>query len=212
MPKRIADTTDLSSLRQVKTPEAPARRDESYDSKVAQAVAMINWKTQGLRDQTKESRRLNVLSEILSDRLREEIREKLGASYSPNAGVDGSDALEKYGFISAMSIGKPEDLEKLLDVILNIGDKLAAKGATADELDRALKPTLAAMDKTLRDNSYWLSTVMMRCQEKPEILDLARNRKADYESISLDEINALAKQYLGKDNALKITIQSKAEK
>jgi zinc protease len=153
-----------------------------------------------------------VLSEILSDRLREEIREKLGASYSPNAGVDGSDALEKYGFISAMSIGKPEDLEKLLDVILNIGDKLAAKGATADELDRALKPTLAAMDKTLRDNSYWLSTVMMRCQEKPEILDLARNRKADYESISLDEINALAKQYLGKDNALKITIQSKAEK
>jgi zinc protease len=212
LPKRIADTTDLSSLRQVKTPEAPARRDESYDSKVAQAVAMINWKTQGLRDQTKESRRLNVLSEILSDRLREEIREKLGASYSPNAGVDGSDALEKYGFISAMSIGKPEDLEKLLDVILNIGDKLAAKGATADELDRALKPTLAAMDKTLRDNSYWLSTVMMRCQEKPEILDLARNRKADYESISLDEINALAKQYLGKDNALKITIQSKAEK
>jgi zinc protease len=212
LPQRTADPTDLSPLRQVKTPDAPARRDETYDSKVPQAVAMINWKTKGLRDNTKESRRLNVLSEILSDRLREEIREKLGASYSPNAGVDGSDALEKYGFISAMSIGKPEDLEKLLDVILNIGDELAAKGATADELDRALKPTLAAMDKTLRDNSYWLSTVMMRSQEKPEILDLARNRKADYESISLDEINALAKQYLQKDNALKITIQSKAEK
>jgi zinc protease len=153
---------------------------------------------------------LNILSEILSDRLREEIREKLGASYSPNAGVDGSDALEQYGFISAMSVGKAEDLEKLLEVIITIGDELATKGATADELDRALKPALAAMDKTLRDNSYWLSTVMMRCQEKPEILELARNRKTDYESINLDELNALAKQYLAKDKALKITIQSKS--
>jgi zinc protease len=210
LPKRVVDPTDLSALRVVKTPDAPARRDETYDSKVAQAVAMVNWKTKGLRDNTKESRRLNILSEILSDRLREEIREKLGASYSPNAGVDGSDALEQYGFISAMSVGKAEDLEKLLEVIITIGDELATKGATADELDRALKPALAAMDKTLRDNSYWLSTVMMRCQEKPEILELARNRKTDYESINLDELNALAKQYLAKDKALKITIQSKS--
>jgi zinc protease len=194
----------------VKIPRPPTRLDTSYESKVAQAVSIANWKTKGLRDQQKESRRLNVLAEILSDRLREEIREKLGASYSPNASLDGSDALEGFGFLSATSVGKPEDLEKLTEAALAIGEELATQGATEDELDRALKPTLASMDKTLRDNSYWLSTVLARSQERPINLDLARNRKEDYESITLTEINALAKQYLKKDNAIIVTIQSKA--
>jgi zinc protease len=209
LPARVASTDDMSALRQVKSPTPPTRLDTSYASKVAQAITITNWKTKGLRDNQKESRRLNLLAEILSDRLREEIREKLGASYSPNAGLDGSDALENMGFLSAMSVGKPEDLEKLTEAALTIGDELATGGATADELDRAIKPMLAGMDKTLRDNSYWLDTVMQRSQEKPINLDLARNRKADYESITLEEINALAKQYLKKDNAIITTIQSK---
>lgn len=212
LPARVADTTDLSALRKVKSPTPPTRLDTSYDSKVPQAVTVTSWKTKGLRDNQKESRRLNVLAEILSDRLREEIREKLGASYSPNASLDGSDALEDFGYLGAMSVGKPEDLEKLTEAALTIGEELATQGATADELDRALKPTLAAMDKTLRDNSYWLGTVLSRCQEKPINLDLARNRKADYESITLEEINALAKQYLQKNNAIIVTIQSKSAK
>ena len=211
LPARAAVATDLSALRQVKIPTPPARLDTSYQSKVSQAVAITNWKTKGLRDNQKEARRLNVLAEILSDRLREEIREKLGASYSPNAGIDGSDALENYCFISAASVGKPEDIEKLSQVALTIGQELADQGATADDLDRALKPTIASIEKTLRDNSYWLGSVLQRSQEKPEVLELARNRKADYESITLDEINALAKQYLKKDNALNIIIQSKPE-
>jgi zinc protease len=209
LPARTPDTADVSALRQVKSPAPPTRLDTTYQSKVAQAISVTNWKTKGLRDNQKESRRLNLLAEILSDRLREEIREKLGASYSPNAGLDGSDALENMGFLIAMSVGKPEDIEKLTEAALTIGEELATGGATEDELDRARKPMLASMDKTLRDNSYWLATVMQRSQEKPINLDLARNRKADYEGITLEEINALAKQYLKKDNAIITTIQSK---
>ena len=153
---------------------------------------------------------MNVLAAILSDKLRVEIREKLGASYSPNAGFDGSDALDDFGYVSAMSVGKPEDLGKLTETITTIADKFATEGATADELDRALKPTLASIEKTLRDNTYWLATVMKNCQEKPASLELARNRTADYESIKLEEINALAKSFLKKDNAISINIQSKA--
>ena len=211
LPARVADATDLSALRQVKSPAPPARLDTTYESKVSQAFVFTNWKTKGLRGNQKEARRLNVLAEILTDRLREEIRERLGASYSPNAGIDGSDALENFCFINALSVGKPEDLEKLSQAALTIGQELAEKGASEDDLDRSLKPTLAGIDKTLRDNSYWLGNVLQRCQEKPEVLELARNRKADYESITLAEINALAKQYLSQENAITITIQSKPE-
>ena len=210
LPARAAASADLAPLRKVTMPTAPVSKNLSYDSKVPQAIVICNWKTRGLRDNQKEARRMNVLAAILSDRLRMEIREKLGASYSPNAGFDGSDALDDFGYVSAMSVGKPEDLGKLTETITTIADKFAAEGATADELDRALKPTLASIEKTLRDNTYWLATVMKNCQEKPASLEFARNRTADYESIKLEEINALAKSFLKKDNAISINIQSKA--
>ena len=70
-------------------------------------------------------------------------------------------------------------------------DELARQGATADELDRALKPTLGMLDQSLRDNGYWLRTVMGQSQADPARLDLARTRDADYRSITLEDINGL---------------------
>ena len=153
------------------------------------------------------TRGANILGEILGDRLREEIREKLGASYSPFAGADGSDALDGFGYMVSQSVGKPEDMQKLLDTMRDLADKLATEGASDDELDRALKPTLGMLKKSLRDNSYWLNTVMSKSQSDPERLDLARNRDEDYQSITLSEINALAKKYMAAENALLITIK-----
>jgi zinc protease len=152
---------------------------------------------------------LNVVSEIYGDRLREEIREKLGASYSPNAGVGGSDALLGMGYLIGQSIGKPDDIPLLLTTMETIARDFSEKGATQDELDRALAPTLSNLEKTLRDNSYWLSTVLSQSQSDPEKLELARIREKDYRSIKLGEINALAKKYYAPGNLHKISILPK---
>jgi zinc protease len=159
-----------------------------------------------MRGNIPEVRRLNVLSEIYGDRLREEIREKLGASYSPNAGAGGSDALEGFGYLIGQSIGKPDDIPLLLTTMETIATEFSEKGATQDELDRALAPTLSNLEKTLRDNSYWLSTVLSQSQADPEKLELARSRDKDYRSITLDDINALAKKYYAPGNLHKISI------
>ncbi len=149
-----------------------------------------------------------MLGDILGDRLRAEVREKLGASYSPNAGASGSDALDGVGYIMTQSIGQPKDLELLHKSMVSLADKLAKEGATPDELERSLKPLLSSLEKTKRDNGYWLNTVMSRCQEDPKRLDLARNRDTDYKTITLAEINDLAKKFLSEDKVLSVTIQS----
>jgi zinc protease len=195
--------------RSVGFPIPPSEKTFSYESKIPQAAATAVWKTDGMRSNIPEVRRLNVLSDIYGDRIREEIREKLGASYSPNAGVGGSDALEGYGYLSGQSIGKPDDIPLLLTTMETIATELSEKGATQDELDRALAPTLSSLEKTLRDNSYWLSTVLSQSQTHPEKLELARTRDNDYRSITLGEINALAKKYYTPDNLHKISILPK---
>lgn len=207
LPARAAAPAALADARKVRFPNAPAAKSFTYQTKIPQGIATTLWKTAGVRGNQKEFRRLNILGEIYGDRLREEIREKLGASYSPNAGADGSDGLEGYGYLIGQSIGKPQDLELLLKTMRDLADNFANKGATADELDRALKPILGQLDKSLRDNNYWLTTVMSQCQSDPSRLELARGRDADYRSITLKEINALAKKYLGGENALLVEIK-----
>ncbi len=207
LPTRAPAAAPLADARKIDFPNAPAAKTFTYESKIPQGVATTLWKTAGARGNQKEFRRLNILGEIYGDRIREEIREKLGASYSPNAGASGSDALDDFGYVIAQSIGKPEDLELLLKTMRDLADKISTEGATADELDRALKPTLGQLEKSLRDNSYWLATVMSQSQADPKRLELARTRDADYRSITLAEINALAKKYLKAENALLVSIK-----
>ncbi len=207
LPVRASAPPALPEARKIQFPNAPAAKTFTYESKIATGIATTLWKAVGVRGNQKEFRRLNILGEIYGDRLREEIREKLGASYSPNAGASGSDALEGVGYIIGQSIGTPKDIELLLKTMRDLADTFSTEGATADELDRALKPTLGQLDKSLRDNNYWLSTVLSQSQSDPKRLDLARGRDADYRSITLAEINALAKKYLGGGNALLVSIK-----
>lgn len=202
-------STNTIHKRSVNVPKPPTEKTFTYESKIPQAIATTIWKTDGLRNNLKEHRRLNVLSDIFGDRLREEIREKLGASYSPNAGASGSDALEKFGYLIGQAVGKPEDIPLLTETMSTIANQLAEKGATQDELDRSLAPIVASLEKSLRDNSYWLATVLSQSQSEPYRLDLARQRDADYRSITLTEINDLAKKYFPTSNLHKISILPK---
>lgn len=195
--------------RSIAFPKTPGENTFTYESKIPQAIATAIWKTPGFRGNIPQFRRFNVLSDIYQDRLREEIREKLGASYSPNAGATGSDALEDFGYLIGQAVGKPEDITLLLETMETIATELSEKGARQGELDRALAPTLSQLEKSLRDNSYWLSTVLSQSQEKPERLELARDRDDDYASINLEEINALAKEYFAPNKLLKISILPK---
>ena len=208
---RETEKPALPAARKVKFPKAPAEKTFTYDSKIPQGTALVVWKTEGLRNNTKLFRRLNILGEILSDRLRKEIREKLGASYSPNAGPGGSEGLEGYGFLMAESVGKPEDTKRLTDVAATLAAELAEKGTDTDELDRARKPMLAQIEKAKRDNTYWLGTVLSQSQELPERLDLIRGRDADVASITPKELGEIAKKYLVEKNALKIQLRSEAK-
>ncbi len=205
-PRRLAPPA-LTAARILQFPTSPADKTFTYDSKISQASAVTIWKGPGVRGNQKLFRRFNILADIYGDRLREEIREKLGASYSPNAGAAGSDAFEGIGYVMGESVGKPEDLALLLKTMRDLADEFAKTGATADELDRALEPTFGQLTKSLRDNKYWLTTVMSQCQLDPKRLDLARTRDADYHSITLEEINALAKKTMVAENALLVSIK-----
>ncbi|MFK7912047.1 MAG: M16 family metallopeptidase [Akkermansiaceae bacterium] len=213
LPKRSDKKPSYSEERKLKNlPTPPLEKRYTFESRVPTGSAMVSWKATGLdKGSIGNVRRMGVLSSILSNRMREKIREELGEAYSPYAGFQPSDAHPELGYMLAVSPGKPEQAERVGKIIIEIADKLAREGATEDELKRAVAPRLSELKKTLRQNSYWLGTVMSKSQEQPYRLDWARERDEDYAAMKLDEVNALAKQYLGKHNAFRFEIIPEAK-
>ncbi len=194
------------SLRRVKFPNAPATKNYRYESKIPQAAALVVWQTEGRRDNHEGFRRLKLLSDVLRDRLRETIREELGASYSPYAEATGSTVLEDFGFIIAQNTCDPEDAETLANTSIELAAVLADKGISEDDLERAREPTLAEVRKAQRENAYWLDSVLSGLSREPEKLELARTLLDDLASITVAELNRLAARHLAAENALKVVI------
>ena len=195
------------NLRLINIPKTPVTKHFGFESKVPTGLAIVGWKAEdNTQRDVKLSRRMSILSEVLSDRMRVKLREELGDAYSPGAATQLSETYKNVGFVLAYSPVKPSDIDKVSEVIIELGDTLAKEGATEDELKRALTPRIGILAKTLRQNSYWLSNVVAQAQTRPDKLDWSRGRDADYKSISLDEINTLAKNYLSRDRSLSVKI------
>lgn len=199
---KVADT-----LRVISVPETPITKKFGFESKVPTAIAIVGWKAEdNVKQDVKLARRASILGEVLSDRMRIKLREELGDAYSPRASTQLSSTYKNVGFVLAYSPVKPEDLDNVGKVILELGDKLANEGASEDELKRALTPRIGMLSKSLRQNSYWLGNVVAQAQTRPYTLEWARGREADYKAINLADINALAKKYLTRDRSMLIKI------
>lgn len=159
-----------------------------------------------LKETIGEARRINILANILGDRMRIKLREELGKAYSPGTNTDLNSAFENKSYLLAISPGKPEDMEELSSAIIALANELAEKGATQDELTRALEPILSSLAESRKTNSYWLGSVLSQPQQKPYKLDWSRSRETDYKAISLKDVNTLAKKYLSKNNAAQFII------
>ena len=117
-----------------------------------------------------------------------------------------SDTYDEYGLFYGMVGVDPERRREVADVVVEIASALHTDGVTEDELERALKPTLTSLRTALRDNGYWLGSVMANSQEDPERLEWARHMVTDYESIRVEEIAELAREYLDPESALRIFV------
>ena len=167
----------------------------TVDTKIPKGLLVVAFPTDDIWNISR-TRRLAILAEIFSDRLRERVREKLGAAYSPFAYNRPSRAYRGYGVFQAHIQAAPDDLLTIEREVKAIASSMAENGVTDDELKRALEPTLTSIKDLRRQNRYWLNTVLSGSRAHPQQIDWSRSIMADYASITTSEISALARKYL----------------
>jgi zinc protease len=180
------------------------------DTQIPKAMVVAAWQTDDFWDISR-TRRLSVLADVFSDRLRERIREKLGATYSPYAFNLASRAYPGYGVFQAYVNVAPKKTDAVLAQVKAIAADLAHHGITADELKRAIDPILTSIKEMRQTNGYWLNSVMTDAGRHPEQFEWARTFEKDYAAVTVEDIASLAATYLTPARAAVVIIEPKTK-
>lgn len=176
------------------------------ETQIPKSLVVVAYPTEDFWD-IQRTRRLSVLGDIFSEKLRERIREKLGASYSPHAYNLSSRAYPGYGTLQAFVNTDPLIADDVAMEVKNIAREIARDGVTEKMLTRSLEPILTSLKDMRRSNPYWLRSVLTGSRLHPIQLDWSRSMTADYARITAEEISEMARKYLRPDRAAQIVIR-----
>ena len=181
---------------------------ETHTGRADQGVALVAWPTTDFWSDPQGARINGVLGRVLQLRLTETLRLKEGVTYSPNAGAVSSSVFPRYGYIDAEMEAPPPKLDGFFVDVAEIAADLRDKPVTADELERAKKPAIEALEKAAATNEYWLDG-LAGAQADPRRLDALRSAEASLERVSADDVQKAAKTWLRDDTAWKLEVKPK---
>ena len=187
---------------------APGTVTRSHGGREDQALAFIAWPTAGFYADQRQTRGLNLLSQIIQLRLNAEIREKQGAAYSPNASHVASQDSQGYGYMAAQIETPPTLVEGFYRDVMRIAQNLRDGPVEQDELQRARKPLIENIQRQrASSNEWWLGT-LSKVQEQPARAESIRIGLEQYAAITPAELQQLARKYLVEPKAWKMTVVS----
>lgn len=176
-----------------------------YDTTDPKALAVVYWPTTDF-SQVSEVRRLFVLAKLLGSRVLERVRNNQGLTYTAQGEHAPSQAFPGFGFLYALVDAPPDKARALAEEIRSIGGALYRDGLTEDELERARNPVVSELKRLLRTNSYLLSAVVSGSQEQPQKLLRATSSVQELQSLTVEDLKAVAHRYLMPEDALPVII------
>ncbi len=196
LPVRKAEASDYATARSASWTKTSGSFDIAHKGEQNQLGWRRSWITTGDDDQ-RTTQTMDLLARIVTVRLIDELREKLGATYGGSANSSMSKTYPGRGIFSISTNGDPKDLtaiEAAADVIIA---ELVAAPADADLFERARKPVLESYADWRKRNDTWIG-VAAEAQSNPDRLNRFRNSEDSFKSITADDVWKLAKKYLAR--------------
>lgn len=170
-----------------------------------QAAAVIAWPSGGGVDALREGRQLEILTQLFNNRLLEALRERAGASYSPQVFSRWPADIASGGRITALAQLEPEFVPVFFAEADRIAKDLAANPPTADELERVTEPLGQLIRRASTGNQFWLYNLEGAAFD-PRRVGLLRTLLADYSQTSPQAMQFLADRYLANGAPYRLAI------
>jgi zinc protease len=206
LPKRAS--TKPKAVNGVRFPSATTEPVAlKHNGRPDQALAVIAWPTLGMYQDLKRARSVNILQDIIQNRMVDEIRVAQGATYSPQGESRPSEVYPGYGILVNFVETPPSKVDSYFTTAKRITADLRDHPPTADELARALNPRLERIIKAQQTNGYWVGRLAGSILD-PKRLTLIRTTLPDYRKVSAKDVQRAAKAYLSPRTEWRLVITS----
>ena len=180
-------------------------------SSIDKSLVVMAWPTADFWD-IGRTRRLHMLASVFDDRLRKVIREKLGATYSPEVYSSGSRVYKDYGLLMVQMTVEPGREKVIADEVLKVAEDLRLRGVSGEELERAKAPMMTSLKDAVRSNPYWLNSVLIQSSQHSQQLSWPTTILSDFESVTTEELAQLAARYLKRENVAVARVEPEERK
>ena len=170
-----------------------------------QAAAAVAWPTGGGVEGLRESRQLQILSDLFNNRLLDEMRERTGASYSPQVANEWPEDVASGGSIKALAMVRPQDVPAYFAATDQIVRDLTTTLVTPDELSRVVEPLKQSISRASTGNTFWLWQLEGASTDARRVA-LLRTLLSDYTQTTPEAMQALARKYFAQRAPFKLAI------
>jgi zinc protease len=170
-----------------------------------QAAGIVAWPTGGGMAGIAESRQLEILSQLFSNRLLDALREKLGQAYSPQVANDWPTDMDGGGRIFAIAQLDPKAVPVFFATADEIAADLAAKPPSDDELARVTGPLRQQLTRASTSSAFFMY-MLEGATEDPRKVRSVRTLLADYTQTTPAAMQALAQKYLLRSKSWRVAV------
>lgn len=170
-----------------------------------QSAAAVVWPSGGGVASIRESRQIEILTQLFNNRLLDALREQAGASYSPQVFSNWPVDVASGGRITAIAQLEPEFVPIFFAEADKIARELAVNPPTADELTRVTEPLGQMIRRASTGNQFWLYNLEGAAFD-PQRAVLLRSLLADYTQTTPELMQYLAERYLAQGKALRLAV------
>ncbi len=204
LPAREADFGSYAGQRQRPFTSDHSLRQITHTGPKDQALIQIVWPTRDDSD-PQEKQVLNLLQRITRIQLTENLRQRLGRSYSPTASSEPSRVWKNYG---TFAITASVDVASVDIARKVIGETVAAlrdAPPSEDLMQRARQPLLESIDNALKTNGGWMG-IVARAQTQPDQIERHLHARERLLAVTPAMVQASARRYLGEAAAVPVVV------
>lgn len=195
----------------VPDPPTTASEETIYRGQDEQATTWIEFT--GITDPSLENQVvLEILQNVVELRLTDELRERLGGTYSPSVGGNISKLPDNAYFLRIRYGSDPKRVDELREVTWQNLQEIEEGGPTEEEFSKTVEQLHRQQEENLRENNYWLGELTYYVQnpelDATEILQYNET----VNGIVMADVQSAAQQIVTEENVITLLLLPEAYK
>lgn len=186
-----------------RSPTKASKGESTVDIPASTSMSVALWPVRSPQNPRSEAA-LRLAGDIFRDRLILVLREALGATYSPDVRFHRDAVQRDFAFAAVVNTFDPANAIKWTEGTVRLAARTAEKGVSTEEFTRLLEPLRSRYSADLRNNGWWLNSIVCTAQSLPAGLEEARAHGKVCEELTLEDVNAAAQVF--KPDAVTVVI------